>query len=214
MSNTTTGTQNTAPDSSEADTSNTVVLDESAYPNAALIRAEVKDDTEGFRLLVNTDADAQKKLEDAVTTQFGSPVAGQLTTFDLKLVEKKTNIPISTFGKDQVTLKIPISDTLNEQDICVVTLNEDEELELCYGTKSQEGDVSYLTVHTSHFSAYGIYAGIGDVAQMIRQESEALLRKDASPDTGDYFNPKTAGVILLFSIGMLLLLYRRKPIVK
>ena len=214
MSNTTTGTQNTAPDSSEADTSNTVVLDESAYPNAALIRAEVKDDTEGFRLLVNTDADAQKKLEDAVTTQFGSPVAGQLTTFDLKLVEKKTNIPISTFGKDQVTLKIPISDTLNEQDICVVTLNEDEELELCYGTKSQEGDVSYLTVHTSHFSAYGIYAGIGDVAQMIRQESEALLRKDASPDTGDHFNPKTAGVILLFSIGMLLLLYRRKPIVK
>lgn len=73
---------------------------------------------------------------------------------------------------------------------------------------------SYLTVHTSHFSAYGIYAGIGDVAQMIRQESEALLRKDASPDTGDHFNPKTAGVILLFSIGMLLLLYRRKPIVK
>ena len=59
-----------------------------------------------------------------------------------------------------------------------------------------------------------IYAGIGDVAQMIRQESEALLRKDASPDTGDHFNPKTAGVILLFSIGMLLLLYRRKPIVK
>ena len=191
-----------------------MVLDESAYPNAVLIRAEVKDDTEGFRLLVNTDADAQKKLEDAVTTQFGSPVAGQLTTFDLKLVEKKTNIPISSFGKNQVTLKIPISDTLNEQDICVVTLNEDEELELCYGTKSQEEDISYLTVHTSHFSAYGIYAGIGDVAQMIRQESEALLRKDASPDTGDYFNPKTAGVILLFSIGMLLLLYRRKPIVK
>lgn len=201
-------------DSSEADTSNTVVLDESAYPNAALIRAEVRDDTEGFRLLVNTDADAQKKLADAVTTQFGSPVAGQLTTFDLKLVEKKTNIAISTFGKDQVTLKIPISDTLNEQDICVVTLNEDEELELCYGTKSQEGDVSYLTVHTSHFSAYGIYVGIGDVAQMIRQESEALLRKDASPDAGDHFNPKTAGVILLFCIGMLLLLYRRKPIVK
>ena len=212
--NTAAGTQNTAQDSSEADISNTVVLDEAAYPNADLIRAEVRDDTEGFRLLVNTDADAQKKLTDAVTAQYGSPVAGQLTTFDLKLVEKKTNIPISSFGKEQVTLKIPISDTLNEQDICVVTLNEDEELELCYGTKSQEGDVSYLTVHTSHFSAYGIYAGIGDVAQMIRQESEALLRKDASPDTGDHFNPKTAGVILLFCKGMLLLLYRRKPIVK
>lgn len=212
--NTAAGTQNTAQDSSEADISNTVVLDEAAYPNANLIRAEVRDDTEGFRLLVNTDADAQKKLTDAVATQYGSPVAGQLTTFDLKLVEKKTNIPISSFGKEQVTLKIPISDTLNEQDICVVTLNEDEELELCYGTKSQEGDVSYLTVHTSHFSAYGIYAGIGDVAQMIRQESEALLRKDASPDTGDHFNPKTAGVILLFCIGMLLLLYHRKPIVK
>ncbi|MBU5428502.1 leucine-rich repeat domain-containing protein [Kineothrix sp. MSJ-39] len=212
--NTAAGTQNTAQDSSEADTSNTVVLDEAVYPNADLIRAEVRDDTEGFRLLVNTDADAQKKLTDAVAAQYGSPVAGQLTTFDLKLVEKKTNIPISSFGKEQVTLKIPISDTLNEQDICVVTLNEDEELELCYGTKSQEGDVSYLTVHTSHFSAYGIYAGIGDVAQMIRQESEALLRKDASPDTGDRFNPKTAGVILLFCIGMLLLLYRRKPIVK
>lgn len=212
--NTAADAQNTAQDSSEADISNTVVLDEAAYPDADLIRAEVRDDTEGFRLLVNTDADAQKKLTDAVAAQYGSPVAGQLTTFDLKLVEKKTNIPISSFGKEQVTLKIPISDTLNEQDICVVTLNEDEELELCYGTKSQEGDVSYLTVHTSHFSAYGIYAGIGDVAQMIRQESEALLRKDASPDTGDYFNPKTAGVILLFCIGMLLLLYHRKPIVK
>lgn len=207
-------TENTAQDSNTADTSNTVVLDEAAYPNADLIRAEVRDDTEGFRLLVNTDADAQKKLTDAVTAQYGSPVAGQLTTFDLKLVEKKTNIPISSFGKDQVTLKIPISDTLNDQDICVVTLNEDEELELCYGIKSQEGDVSYLTVHTSHFSAYGIYAGIGDVAQMIRQESEALLRKDASPDTGDHFNPKTAGIILLFCVGMLLLLYHRKPIAK
>ena len=121
--NTAAGTQNTAQDSSEADISNTVVLDEAAYPNADLIRAEVRDDTEGFRLLVNTDADAQKKLTDAVTAQYGSPVAGQLTTFDLKLVEKKTNIPISSFGKEQVTLKIPISDTLNEQDICVVTLN-------------------------------------------------------------------------------------------
>lgn len=212
--NTAGSTQDTAQDSSGADTANTVVLDESAYPNASLIRADVRDDTEGFRLLVNTDADAQKKLTDAVTAQYGSPVAGQLTTFDLKLVEKKTNIPISTFGKDQVTLKIPISDTLKEQDICVVTLNEDEELELCYGIKSQDGDVSYLTVHTSHFSAYGIYAGIGDAAQTIRQESEALLRKDASPDTGDRFDPKTAGVILLFCIGMLLVLYRKKTIVK
>lgn len=183
----------------------------SDYDMAGSITAQVADDEAQYKLFVNRSED-ESALRNAVENAFGTAVTGQLLTFDLKMVEKESNIPINTFGEGQVTLTIPISETMYGQQICAVSLAEDESLELLYGTKSESDGNYYFTFRTNHFSPYGIYAGIGNIAEQIREATEALHRQDVSPDTGEKFDPRCMLAIAFGCLGIFLLLNSRKRI--
>lgn len=183
----------------------------SDYDYAGNITATVSDDESAYKLFINQSAE-ERDLQDAVEDEFGPTVAGQLYTFDLKLVEKATNIPINSFGQGQVEVCVPISETMYGQQICAVSLAQDQSLELIYGAKSENADGYTFSFRTDHFSPYGIYAGIGAAAQTIKEGTDALERQDESPDTGETFDPRFLLVIAFGCLGILLLINGRKRI--
>lgn len=185
----------------------TIVLDDS-YGNAASIRGSVIDDDAQYLLYVDHNMESIKQLEAAVEAEYGDLVNGQLNTFDLTMVEMKSGVPISNFGDTGVELRIPISEMLMKQDICAVTLNEEGRLQTIYGTKQTDEDGSCFVFKTNHFSTYGIYAGIGEMAEKIELESQRLLKKDVTPDTGEAFNPKWLLAIFCGLTGLVLLINR------
>ncbi len=179
---------------------------QSSYPNAGMITADPVDDDSYYRLYVTNDPDSETKLARAVTGRFGAPVTGQLNTVSLQMREKETNVPITNFGRRQVLVKIPVSDTLYDQQICAVSLKEDGSLDVHFGTKSEEDGLKYFSFATNHFSPYGIYAGIGDAAAMIAEETAKLKMKDVTPDTSDRFPLNIVAALFLGALGGILVL--------
>ncbi|MCR4692107.1 MAG: leucine-rich repeat domain-containing protein [Lachnospiraceae bacterium] len=177
------------------------------YPDADLITAKVKGDTSEYFLYVSKDRPQEEKLRDAITEKYGQPVEGQLNLLSLSMVEKETNVPITNFGNRYVQVKIPVSETLYNQQICAVSLTEDGKLEMIYGTKAEEDGKYMFTFRTNHFSPYGIYAGIGAGASEIAAGTAAITGLDESPDTGDHSKLLTVVIIFFAAAGLFLLLY-------
>ncbi len=190
----------------------TVVLN-SDYENAEFIQAEVLDDEAYYILYVDKNSENEQALKKAVEEEYGALVNGQLQVVDLLMTDRVSSVPISNFGNTRVEIHVPISETMKTQNICAVTLGEDGKLQTIYGTKQQKDDKNYFVFRTNHFSAYGIYAGIGEIGEKIKAESNQLLQKDASPETGEWFHPKWLLVIASLLIGLGLLVggsFRRK----
>ncbi len=182
----------------------TIVLD-SDYKDAERISAGVLDDEAYYILYVNENKENEELLKQAVEQEYGALVEGQLQVLDILMTDRTSNVPISNFGDTRVELRIPISEAINSQNICAVTLGEDGKLQTIYGTKQKVDDTYYFVFRTNHFSPYGIYAGIGEISEMIKAESNQLLQKDASPETGDRFEPKWLLVLASVLIGLGLL---------
>ncbi len=182
----------------------TIVLN-SSYENAELIKAEVLDDEAYYLLYVDENKENEKALIKAVEDTHGSLVSGQLQVLDFVMADRAGNVPISNFGNTRVEICVPISDVMSSQNICAVTLADDGMLQMIYGTKQTIEDKNYFVFRTNHFSAYGIYAGIGEVGEKIKAESKQLLQKDDSPETGEWFHPKWLLVIASLLIGLGLL---------
>ncbi len=192
----------------------TIVLDQS-YENAQLFSADVLDDDEYYILYVDRGGDDAATLKKAVEDAYGAMVEGQMQVVDLSMTEQSTNVPITNFGEHPVEIRVPVSPAIANQNICAVTLAEDGELSTIYGTKEEKEGQNYFVFRTNHFSAYGIYAGIGKVGEQIKEESNSLLRKDNSPETGEWFNPKWLLIIASVLIGLGLLIelpWRRKQL--
>ena len=178
----------------------------SSYPDAASIAADPVDDDGYYRLFVSNDAQAEEQLKQAVAAKWGMPVAGQLVAMNLQMVDAATNVPITNFGKEQVLMTVPVSDTIYDQQICAVSLKEDGSLDIHYGSKSEIDGKKVFSFATNHFTPYAIYAGVGDVATQIAEKTAELHNKDVSPDTGDHFPLIPVVAVFFACAGGLLLL--------
>lgn len=189
----------------DADYVTTIVLD-SDYTDAESIKAEVLDDDAYYILYVNKEKEGAQALFKAVEKQYGTPVSGQLQLLDLSVVDRASNVPITNFGDTRVEIWIPVSESMMSQHLCAVTLGDDGALQTIYGTKQKKEDKNYFVFRTNHFSSYGIYAGIGEAGEKIKEESRKLLQKDDSPETGERFDAKWLLVIASLLIGLGLLI--------
>lgn len=191
----------------------TVVLS-SGYPNTDKMKADVLDDDAYYLFYISENKEQEKDLANAVEAEYGGLVDGQLKMMDLTLVERRSNVPISNFGNSRVEIFVPVSEAMQGQNICAVTLGESGELQTIYGTKQVLDGQNYFVFRTNHFSVYGIYAGIGEVGDRIKAESNNLLQKDVSPETGETFNPKWLLAIasLLIAVALLIGLPGRRRI--
>lgn len=167
------------------------------------------DETVGI-LAIDSDVNAEKRIQAAYSELFGGSIP-DMAGFSIKLTDETGYIPITKFGKEELTITMPIPETIKGNRYRVVCLDEDGQLE--EADSVTEGD--RIRFKTTHLSDYAIYA-TGDEAVSLSLENGKLVKnykKDASPDTGDNSLPVNYVFALGISlIGIILILYRRKKI--
>ena len=161
-------------------------------------------------LTIDTDADSKERIETAYAELFGGQLP-KMEGYSIKLTDVTGYIPITKFGKSELTITMPIPEEVEGNRYRVLCLDEDGQLEEV--DSYTEGDNIRFT--TTHLSDYAIYA-TGDEAVSLSLENGKLVqnyKKDESPDTGDHSLPVNYVFALGVSlIGVILLLYRKKKI--
>ena len=148
---------------------------------------------------------------------YGEEIPGNTCYLDLQLVEKDSNIPITKLGKTGMVITVPLSEALQNGTLHIVCLDSDGQLEEVPYTISEVGGEKVAKIEVEHFSPYAMYSYSSNqfVAEAVVKDGEAVFtlgssKLDDSPDTGDYFNPKWILVAGFASVGVVLLLWRKK----
>ena len=161
-------------------------------------------------LTIDTDTDSKARIETAYGELFGGQMP-KMEGYSIELTDVTGYIPITKFGKSELTITMPIPKAVEGNRYRVVCLDEDGQLEEV--DSFTEGDSIRFTA--THLSDYAIYA-TGDEAVSLSLENGKLVqnyKKDESPDTGDNSLPVNYVFALGVSlIGIILLLYRKKKI--
>lgn len=161
-------------------------------------------------LTIDVDSDAKERITTAYRELFGSDVP-KLEGYSITLTDVTGYIPITKFGKSELTISMPIPKGIEGNRYRVVCLDEDGQLEEVDST-TKDGVITFAA---THLSDYAIYA-TGDSTVSLSLENGKLVqnyKKDESPDTGDNSLPVNYVFALGVSlIGIILLLYRKKKI--
>lgn len=167
------------------------------------------DETVGT-LTIDTDEAAKERIEAAYSELFGGKMP-DMAGYSIELTDSTGYIPITKFGKAELTVTMPIPDEVKGNRYRVVCLDEDGQLEEVDSFTENKT----IRFTTTHLSDYAIYA-TGDETVSLSLENGKLIqnyKKDESPDTGDNSLPVNyvfaLGVTLM---GVILLLYRKKTI--
>lgn len=161
-------------------------------------------------LTIDVDKNAKDRIGAAYQELFGGQ-APSMEGYSIKLTDITGYIPITKFGKTQLTISMPVPDGVEGNRYRVVCLDEDGQLEEVDSTIKD----GVITFAATHLSDYAIYA-TQDNAVSLSLENGKLVqnyKKDESPDTGDHSLPVNYVFALGVSlIGIILLLYRKKKI--
>lgn len=161
-------------------------------------------------LAIDANAVAKERITTAYKELFGSDVP-KMEGYSIELTDVTGYIPITKFGKSELTISMPIPDGVDGNRYRVVCLDEDGQLEEVDSITKDE----IITFTTTHLSDYAIYA-TGDNAVSLSLENGKLVKnykKDESPDTGDNSLPVNYVFALGISLmGIALLLYHKKKI--
>ncbi len=182
-----------------------IQLDTNAIAAFEESAATLDGSTDTYTLEISDSSTAETALTAALSDVYGADwqeSIGNLVSLDFTLTENDSGIPISSLGRQSLTLTIPLPSGIRTDNLHVITLDDDGQPEEVPVRLSQIEGTDCLVMTISHFSPYGIY-NYGTAS--------ADGTKDASPDTGDYgINPKwflCAGVLAL---GLALFFWRGK----
>jgi len=159
-------------------------------------------------LTINTDEGAKERLKSAYSSLFGGNVP-QMEAYDITLTDETGYIPITKFGKNELSITMPIPDGIKGYRYRVICLDEDGQLE---EVESLTGEGT-ITFNTTHLSDFAIYATGEESASLSLKNGKLITnyKKDESPDTGDYSLPVNYVIAVgLAALGAIFLLCRKK----
>lgn len=158
----------------------------------------------------------EEQLREALEKGYGAVTQENFLSFDLSMKTSKGNVEIQNLGKERLTVTIPVSSTWIDTPIVAVCLDNNGQLEFSACKQYASGTNSYVTFEAKHFSPYGLYQG-ENVPQSFKDAFDAKIamrkgaefdidygRKDVSPDTGDYLEPKWFLAIGLLALALFL----------
>lgn len=150
---------------------------------------------------------------------YGEEIPSNTCYLNLQMYEKDSNIPITKLGKSGLELTIPLTKELQNGTLHVVCLDSDGQLEEVPYSISEIGGEKVAKIQIEHFSPYAMYSYTSNqfVAEAVVKDGEAIFtlgsaKLDESPDTGDYINPKWILVVGFASIGIVMLLWKKKKL--
>lgn len=218
--NTTANTDNTEIAENAEDTNNTERSDSNIglevthpdYKDNPLTNVSFSENATEYQVTILEDKESEESLKTVLDARYGTVTEDNFKAFDLSMKTKKGNISIKSLGKQRLTVTIPVSSDWIDTPIVAVCLDNNGQLEFtsCKQYSTEAG--SYVTFVAKHFSPYGLYQG-DNVPQSFKDAFDTKIamrkgaeynvdygRKDVSPDTGDYIEPKW-----LLAIGLLAL---------
>lgn len=193
----------------EGITSRNVSVSYNGEPNNSVTAVFTGEEVVGT-LTIDVDESAKARISAAYEDLFGGDVPN-MEGYSIGLTDVTGYIPITKFGKSELTISMPIPESVQGNRYRVVCLDEDGQLEEVDSITKDD----MITFAATHLSDYAIYA-TGDSAVSLSLENGKLVqnyKKDESPDTGDNSLPVNYVFALGVSlIGIVLLLYRKKKI--
>lgn len=172
------------------------------------VTATFSSEQEVGTLVINTDEGSKNRLQSAYKELFGGATPS-MEAYNITLTDSTGHIPITKFGKEELTITMPIPENLEGNRYRVICLDDDGQLEEVESVM-REGSISFTT---THLSDYAIYATGDETASLSLQNGKLVtnFKKDESPDTGDYSIPVNYVISVgLAAIGMILILIRKK----
>lgn len=159
-------------------------------------------------LTIDTDENAKARLEKAYGELFGGDTP-EMEAYNIQLKDATEYIPITKFGKEELSITMPIPEAVEGNRYRVICLDEDGQLEEVESITG-EGTITFTTTHLSDFAIYAT----GDESVSLSLENGKLItnyKKDESPDTGDHSLPVNYVIAVgLAALGAAVLLCKKK----
>lgn len=159
-------------------------------------------------LTIETSEDAKARLTEAYGDLFGGSVP-KMEAYDITLVDETGYIPITKFGKNELSITMPIPEGIEGNRYRVISLDEDGQLEEIESV-TREKTITFTTTHLSDFAIYAT----GDESVSLSLKNGKLVtnyNKDESPNTGDNSLPVNYVIaVLLAALGAIFLLCKKK----
>ena len=179
--------------------------------------ASISGDDGTYVLRIQDSGEAAEKISTAYGEIYGGRSPVGLSAYDISLYDASGTIPITRLGKQNITIQVRMPAGLTEENLHVVTLDQDGQLEAVEHRVVQMDDGKYIQFTTNHFSPYGIYRYTSVNAQAVVTNGSAVItnlsgNKDNTPDTGDYgIHPKWFLAAGLLAGAVALFFYKGKP---
>lgn len=172
------------------------------------ISASLAAEEEVGTLTIDTDDNAKSRIEKAYGELFGGSTP-DMEAYNIELTDSTGYIPITKFGKNELSITMPLPDGIKGNRYRVLSLDEDGQLEEVESLTG-EGTITFTTTHLSDFAIYAT----GDESVSLSLQDGKLItnyKKDESPDTGDHSLPVNYVIAVgLGALGAIFLLTKKK----
>lgn len=172
------------------------------YMENETVAASFSNNAGNYIVTLAENKEEEAQLKEALEKEYGAATNENFLSFDLSMKTTEGNMEIQNLGKERLTVAIPVSGAWIDTPIVAVCLDNNGQLEFSACKQYASGKDSYVTFEAKHFSPYGLYQG-ENVPQSFKEAFDAKIamrkgaeydinygRKDVSPDTGDYLEPK------------------------
>ena len=132
-------------------------------------------------------------------------------SYDIELMDVTQTVPITKFGQAVLTISMPIPKEIKGDTYHVICMDDDNQLEEVNTNINKENNT--ITFEVSHLSEYAIYSTGTETVTLNVKDGKLIknLKKDDSPDTGDYSLPvQYVLATFIFSLSLLLFFWKSK----
>ncbi len=160
---------------------------------------------EAFVLNIKYEQTVSDSVKNAYKRIYGEDIPNNMKSMDIELTDKKTGIPITKFGQQTLNTVIEIPDSVPTTNLHVICIDDNQQLEdLSYKIVDRGGTLC-VSFEINHTGKYGMYS-YNSIPMTGNGDSEL----DASPDTGDFINPKNIFALGLLTAGIAMLLIKKR----
>ena len=143
-------------------------------------------------------------LEQACVRSFKTSAPESMVAYDLELTDSGA-IPITKLGRQNLTVILPVPESLSGMRLQVLTLDRNGQPELLAAERVMMEGVESVRFQTNHLSPFGIYSlGVDDSQEELQELSVELTSQSEGP--GISANGSVASVSKMVISGMVLML--------
>lgn len=128
------------------------------------------------------ETEQRSSLEKAFLRASGTAAPSDLKVYELKLSDN-SGIPITKFGKQVLTVTMPVPENFADEGIKVVTMDRNGQLESAAAERIKVDGMDCIRFRTNHLSLYGLYGdGSSLDTNAILEETTVITSMSAPPD--------------------------------